>query len=62
MKFWCVNQKYFDGGAVKVNVYAIEADEKPQNSYVENMMCDEYHDYFNTCEEANEFAKTVENA
>lgn len=61
-KFWCVNQKYFDSGYVKVLTYRVTAEEKPQNGQKENLMCDEYHDYFDTYEEAKEFAKQCENA
>ncbi len=61
-KFWCVNQKYFDSGKVKVLVYSVEADEKPANGYRENMMCDEYHDYFDTQAEARAFAAKAEKA
>lgn len=60
--FWCVNQKYFDSGKIKVLVYSVEAEEKPANGQRENAMCDEYHDYFDTYAEACAFAKDAENA
>lgn len=61
-EFWCVNQKYFDSGCVKVNVYAVKAESKPVNGQRENMMCDEYHDYFDTYKEAQHFAAKTKNA
>ena len=50
--FWCVSTKYFDSGKTKAVIYKVEAEEKPKNGMVENKMCDEYHDYFDTYEEA----------
>lgn len=61
-KFWCVNQKFFDSGYVKVLTYAVEAETKPENGFRENKMCDEYHDYFDTYEEAKAWAKQAEEA
>lgn len=61
--FWCVSQRYFDDGAVKVNgPYKVEADKKPESGEVENKMCDQYKDYFDTYDEAKAFAKECENA
>lgn len=62
MSFWCVNQKYFDSGYVKVLVYEVKADRKPENGMRENSLCDEYHDYFDTYEEAAAFAKQTREA
>lgn len=56
MKYWCVNTKFFDSGRVKVRVYPVEAESKPANGMQENAMCDEYHDYFETYEEATAYA------
>ena len=52
MTFWHVVTKFFDSGKVKVNLAPIEADHKPENHMSENKTCDEYHDYFDTYEEA----------
>lgn len=60
--YWCVQQKYFDSGAVKVLVFKIEANEKPENSTVENKMCDEYRDYFESYDEAAKFAEEARSA
>lgn len=60
--FWCVKSKFFDSGAVKTLVCEVKADEKPQNGMVENKMCDEYRDYFDTYEEAKEFERETQNA
>lgn len=57
MTFWAVSQKHFDSGKVKVNLYPVEADVKPENGMTENKMCDHYIDYFETCEEAVAFAE-----
>lgn len=62
MKFWLVVAKYFDSGRVKVNIAPIEAESKPENTMVENKMCDEYHDYFDTYEEAAKYAQDARNA
>lgn len=54
-KFYCVVSKFFDSGAVKAITFAIQADEKPQNGQVENNLCDEYRDYFDTYEDAKKY-------
>ncbi len=55
MKVYEVITKFFDSGKVKAVMTQIEVDEKPKNTMVENKMCDEYHDYFDTYEEAKKF-------
>ena len=60
--FWCVKQKYFDSGAVRTWLYSVEAEEKPKNEVVDNKMCDEYRDYFDTYEEAQKFELEAKNA
>lgn len=62
MKFWLVVTKYFDSGRVKVNIASVEVDQKPENGMTENAMCDEYHDYFDTYEEAAKWAQDARNA
>lgn len=62
MKFWLVVTRYFDSGRVKVNIAPIEAESKPENTMAENKMCDEYHDYFDTYEEAAKYAQDARNA
>lgn len=57
MTYWCVKQKYFDNGQVKVKVYPVEADAKPENSVQQSNVCDDYQDYFKTPEEAAGFAQ-----
>lgn len=61
-KYWCVKSKFFDGGTVRAWIYEVKAQEKPQNEQVENKICDEYRDYFDTYEEAKKFVEEVENA
>ena len=51
-KFWAVSTKYFDSGRVKVNLYSVEAETRPESGMSENKMCDHYIDYFDTYEEA----------
>lgn len=51
-KFWAVSTKYFDSGRVKVNLYSIEAETKPESGMTESKTCDHYIDYFDTCEDA----------
>ena len=56
-EFWCVVSRYFDSGKVKTMCFSVEATEKPENSSVENRLCDEYRDYFDTYEEAKEYER-----
>lgn len=62
MTFWHVVTKFFDSGKVKVNLAPIEADHKPENHMRENKTCDEYHDYFDTYEEAAAYAADARKA
>ena len=57
----CCHQ-VFDSGKVKVNLAPIEADRKPENHMSENKTCDEYHDYFDTYEEAAAYAADARKA
>lgn len=58
----CCHQVFFDSGKVKVNLAPIEADCKPENHMSENKTCDEYHDYFDTYEEAAAYAADARKA
>lgn len=40
MKFWAVSTKYFDSGRVKVNIYPVEAETKPESGMTENLYQD----------------------
>ena len=60
--FWGVSQKYFDSGEVRVRVFPVTADAKPENGMTENKMCDEYVDYFDTYEEAVVWAEQAKKA
>lgn len=60
--FWRVCQKYFDDGRVAVSVYSVKAAEKPESTSVEGKTFDEYNDYFETREEADEWAENARNA
>ena len=60
--FWRVCQKYFDDGRVAVSVYTVKAAEKPESASVEGKTFDEYNDYFETREEADEWAENARNA
>ena len=60
--FWRVCQKYFDDGRVSVAVYAVKATKKPDSTSVEGKTFDEYNDYFDTHEEADEGAENARNA
>ena len=60
--FWRVCQKYFDDGRVAVSVYSVKAAEKPESTSVEGKTFDEYNDYFDTREEADEWAENARNA
>lgn len=60
--FYCVTTRFFDSGRVKAIMYQIEANEKPQNTMVENNLCDQYNDYFDTYEEAYKFWEEAQTA
>lgn len=62
MRFWAVSNKYFDSGKVKVRIFPVEADAKPENAKTENKLCDEYIDYFDSYEEAAEWAEQARKA
>lgn len=62
MKYWCCNTKFFDSGRVKTNVYSVEAEQKPEDGMVENRMCDEYRDYFDTYKETVKWAEQAKRA
>lgn len=62
MKYWLVTTKFFDSGRVKVNIAPVEAESKPADGMQENAMCDEYHDYFETYEEAAAWAQQAKEA
>ena len=61
-QFWGVSQKYFDSGKVKVNIFSVEAETKPENGMTENKMYNEYIDYFDTYEEAAVWAEQARKA
>ena len=60
--FWRVCQKYFDDGRVAVSVYTVKAAEKPESTSVDGKTFDEYNDYFETREEADEWAENARKA
>jgi len=60
--FWRVCQKYFDDGRVAVSVYSVKAEKKPKNTVVEGKTFDEYNDYFETRQEADEWADNARKA
>lgn len=60
--FWRVCQKYFDDGKVSVSVYTVKAAKKPDSTSVEGKNFDEYNDYFDTREEADEWADNARKA
>ena len=47
-----MSTKYFDSGHVKVNLYSVVAEAKPEGGMTENKTCDHYIDYFDTYEDA----------
>lgn len=61
-KFWCVTTKFFDSGRVKPTINLVDAEKKPENDFVENRMCDEYYDYFDSYEEARKFYDNAKKA
>lgn len=60
--FWRVCQKYFDDGRVAVGVYSFKADKLPESTFVEGKNFDEYNDYFETRQEADEWADNARKA
>lgn len=61
-EFWRVSTKYYDNGKVKAVMCKVLAEEKPENKIVENEMYDEYHDYFDSYDEAYQWYKDAKNA
>lgn len=61
-KFYCVISKFFDSGHVRAMITIVLAEKKPENQMVENKFCDEYHDYFDTYQEAKLYQHDCENA
>ena len=60
--FWRVCQKYFDDGRVSVNVYSVKAAKQPDSTSAEGKTFDEYNDYFETREEADDWAENARKA
>lgn len=54
--------KFFDSGKVKANIFPVEAATKPESMKEENLMCDEYRDFFDTFEEAAAWANQAHRA
>lgn len=61
-QYWGVCTKFFDSGKVKANIFPVEAATKPESMKEENLMCDEYRDFFDTFEEAAAWANQVHRA
>ena len=55
--YYCVTTRFFDNGTVKANLYEVKAVSKPENTMTELKQYDEYHDYFDTYNEALQFYK-----
>lgn len=60
--YWKVVSKFFDSGRIKCNIGRIEAESKPENTMQENKTCDEYHDFFDTYDEAAAYARQTRQA
>ena len=45
---WYVKTKLFDNGEVKKTLHELKCDKKPQDSFVEKELFDEYRNYFDT--------------
>lgn len=58
-QYWGVSTKFFDSGKVKANIFPVEAATKPESMKEENLMCDEYRDFFDTFEEAADCDRVV---
>lgn len=60
-KYWYVAQRYFDNGKVKIMVGDVDlnVEEKPKSFSIFEKTYDHYQDYFETREEAVEFAEQV---
>lgn len=57
MKYYGVRTKFYNNGKVKAEVFEVNAEQKPQADYTETNVCDIYQDYFDTKNEADEFAR-----
>lgn len=56
-KYYGVNTKFYDNGKVKVHIFEVEANKKPENVCEEKTCYDEYLDYFATRKEAERYAE-----
>lgn len=55
--FYKVVTKFYNSGKVTASIHEVLAEIKPASYFCDNNNCDEYHDYFNTQEEAVKFYK-----
>ena len=62
MKFWKVTTRFFDNGKVDVAVEQQEGASIPKNASSEKDKFDEYIDYFDSHEEAAEWAEQARKA
>lgn len=61
--YYSVTSSFNDRGEVRANITSsIEADEKPEGSFVSNCRKDVYVDWFESIEEAREFVEQSRNA
>lgn len=57
--YYKVTSRFYDNGKTSADISAVKTNEKPENGYNELRTHDEYTDYFDTIEEAQEFVKGV---
>ncbi|MBO6267125.1 MAG: hypothetical protein J6M06_02710 [Synergistaceae bacterium] len=60
--FWCVNSKFLVSGKVRISVYPIDAEVKPERITEPGATCVTCYDYFDTNKEAWAFAEKVKKA
>lgn len=57
MKFYGVDNRYYNNGKVKATIITCEADTKPEDKSLEAESADMYIDWFDTLNEAQEHRK-----
>lgn len=53
--FYCVGMTIYDNGRSVMHISTVEADTKPENTFVSTTRADYYKDYFDTEREAQQF-------
>lgn len=53
--FYCVAMTIYDNGRAVMHISTVEAEAKPESTFVSTRRADYYKDYFDTAKEAQQF-------